>query len=79
MVRNLKNTTTSARTQLIPWQRKVAQATPATPILNAVTKRMSTPMLESDEHARKINGVFESPRAEKIPVATLYKNTNGKP
>ena len=55
--------------QLILWQRNVAHATPATPILNAVTKRISTPMLETDEQARKMNGVFESPSAEKIPVA----------
>ena len=63
----------------MPWQRKVAHATPATPIRKAVTNRISTPMLESEEQARKMNGVFESPSAEKIPVATLYRNTNGKP
>ena len=27
-----RNTTLTARTQLMPWHRKVAQATPATPI-----------------------------------------------
>ena len=68
---NRRNTTTSASTQLTPWQRNVAQATPATPMSNAVTNRMSTAMLDVDEQARKINGVFESPRAEKMPVATL--------
>ena len=66
-----KNTTTTASMQLIPWQIKVAHATPATPILNAVTNSMSIPILESDEQARKTNGVFESPSAEKIPVAIL--------
>ena len=64
-------TKATARIQLIPWQIKVAHATPATPILNAVTNSMSIPILESDEQARKINGVFESPSAEKIPVAIL--------
>ena len=53
MVRNRRNTTITASTQLTPWHRKVAQATPATPILKAVTKRMSTAMLDRDEAARK--------------------------
>ena len=53
MVRNRRNTTTSASTQLTPWHRKVAQATPATPILKAVTKRISTAILERDDAARK--------------------------
>ena len=71
MVRNRRNTTTIASTQLTPWHRKVAQATPATPIWNTVTNRMSTAMLEREDAARKQKGVLESPRAEKIPVATL--------
>ena len=66
-----RKTTTSASTQLTPWHKNVAHATPATPMLNAVTNRISTAMLEVDEHARKINGVLESPSAEKMPVATL--------
>ena len=41
------------------WQRKVAHATPATPILNAVTKSISTPMLDTDEKAKKMNGGFQ--------------------
>ena len=45
--------------QLMLWQRKVAHATPATPILNAVTKSISTPMLDTDEQARKMNGGFQ--------------------
>ena len=49
----------------------VAQATPATPILNTVTNKISAPILAIEEQAKKINGVFESPKAEKIPVATL--------
>ena len=53
MVRNRRNTTITASTQLTPWHRKVAQATPATPILKAVTKRMSTAMLDREEAARK--------------------------
>ena len=53
MVRNRRNTTTTASMQLTPWHRKVAQATPATPIWKAVTKRISTAMLLRDEAARK--------------------------
>ena len=64
-------TTVTARMQLTPWQRKVAHATPATPIWNAATNRISTAMLAVDEAARKKNGVLESPSAEKIPVDTL--------
>ena len=37
----------------------------------AVTNRISTAMLEVEDAARKRKGVLESPRAEKIPVATL--------
>ena len=64
-------TTATASTQLMPWHRKVAQATPATPILKAVTNRMSTAMLLKEDTARKIKGVLLSPRAEKTPVAML--------
>ena len=66
-----RKTTTSASTQLTPWHKNVAHATPATPISNAVTNRISTAMFDVDEQARKINGVLESPSAEKMPVATL--------
>ena len=68
---NRRKTTSTASTQLTPWHRKVAQATPATPILKAVTNRMSIPMFAVEEMARKMNGVLESPSAEKIPVAML--------
>ena len=53
MVASRRNTKISASTQLTPWHRKVAQATPATPIWKAVTKRISTAMLEVEEAARK--------------------------
>lgn len=53
------------------WHKNVAHATPAIPILKALTKRMSIAMLLVDDMARKIKGVLESPMAEKIPVATL--------
>ena len=66
-----RKTTRTASTQLIPWHKKVAQATPATPISKAVTKRMSARILLVEEQARKMKGVRESPRAEKIPVETL--------
>ena len=66
-----RNTNTSASTQLTPWHRNVAHATPSTPMPNAVTNRISTAMFERDEAMRKKNGVLESPSAEKIPVATL--------
>jgi len=39
--------------------------------LKAATNKISTPIFETEEIARKINGVFESPRAVKIPVETL--------
>lgn len=69
------NTTTIARTQLTPWHRKVAHATPSTPLVkigeSAVTNRMSIPILAREENIRKRKGVLESPRAAKMPVATL--------
>lgn len=49
----------------------VAHATPAIPILNALTKIISTKIFVTEDTARKIKGVFESPRAENIPVAIL--------
>ncbi len=57
--------------QLTPWQRKVAHATPATPMENAFTNKISTATFAADDTARNRNGVPESPRAEKIPVAIL--------
>ena len=69
--RTRRATTHRESTQLTPWHKNVAQATPATPMLNAVTNRISTAILDVDEQARKINGVLESPSAEKMPVATL--------
>ena len=59
------------RMQLTPWQIKVAYATPATPIVKIFTNIMSTIILALEEAARKMKGVFESPNAEKIPVAIL--------
>lgn len=40
MRRSRQNTTSTASTQLTPWHKKVAQATPATPMSKVVTKRM---------------------------------------
>ena len=68
---SLLRTTMTASMLLIPWQMNVAQATPSTFIPNAVTNRISTPMLIVDDAARKIKGVLESPRAENIPVEML--------
>ena len=68
---SLRITKNSASTQLTPWHRKVAQATPATPILKAVTNRISIKMLDSEEQARKMKGVLESPMAEKMPSEIL--------
>ena len=65
------STNSSASTQLTPWHRKVAQATPATPMWKAFTKSMSMKMLDVEEAARKKNGVRESPSAENTPVAML--------
>ena len=65
------NTRITDRIQLIPWQMKVAHATPAIPIEKTFTKRMSTRILAVEEKARNINGVFESPSAENIPVDIL--------
>ena len=50
---SLRKITTIARIQLTPWQRKVAHATPATPILKPVTNQISTAILEVEEAARK--------------------------
>ena len=66
-----RSTTATASTQLTPWHRKVAQATPATPIRNTVTNRMSTAILAVEEAAKNRKGVRESPRAEKIPLEML--------
>ncbi len=55
----------------MPWQIKVAHATPAIPIENTLTNKISTNILAVEEKARKIKGVLESPSAEKIPVAIL--------
>jgi len=38
---------------------------------NDFTNIISTRIFEMDDAAKKKNGVFESPRAEKIPVAIL--------
>ena len=65
------NTNIIAKMQLIPWQINVAHATPATPRLNAVTNKISIKIFAVDEQTRNIKGVFESPSAEKIPVAML--------
>ena len=66
-----RRTVMTASTQLTPWHRNVAQATPATPIWSPATNQMSMAIFVSDEATRKINGVRESPRAEKIPVEIL--------
>ena len=66
-----KATVVRASTQLTPWHRNVAQATPATPILKAVTKRISIPILAREDTARNRKGVLLSPRAEKMPVEML--------
>ena len=68
---NRRMTTATASTQLTPWHRNVAQATPATPILKTVTKKISTAMLLKEDAARNTKGVLLSPRAEKTPVAIL--------
>ena len=49
----------------------VAHATPAIPILNTATNNISTNIFDTEEIAKKINGVLESPNAENIPVETL--------
>ena len=51
--RSRRKTFHTARIQLTPWQRKVAQATPATPIRKAVTNRISMKILAVEEAARK--------------------------
>ena len=68
--RRLKISSTE-QMQLTPWQKKVAQATPATPICNVFTNSRSVRIFAVEEKARNKNGVLESPRAEKIPVAIL--------
>ena len=46
-------TARTARIPLIPWQRKVAHATPATPILKTETNKISTPIFDNEEAARE--------------------------
>ena len=46
-----------------PWAIRVAQATPATPMLNLITKSRSRTMLVSADTIRKRRGVLLSPRA----------------
>ena len=71
ILRKRRNTTVIARIQLTPWHRKVAQATPSTPMPRPATNKMSMPILLTEEQAKKRKGVLESPRAEKMPVAML--------
>ena len=71
MPRRRRSTASTARTQLTPWHRKVAQATPATPMSKAVTKRISTPMLDTEEMARNQKGVLLSPRARMMAATIL--------
>ena len=58
-----------ARTQLTPWHKNVAQATPATPILKTVTNRMSNNIARDEVAKNKWR--LESPRAVKIFVDIL--------
>ncbi len=66
-----RNTVKTARTQLKPWQRKVAHATPATPMPKNFTNRISIRIFAEEDRARNKNGDLESPSAEKIPLDTL--------
>lgn len=65
------NTMIRDKTQLAPWQRKVAQATPETPMEKYLTNKTSAKIFALEDAARKRKGVLESPSAEKIPVAML--------
>ena len=69
--RTRRATTHRESTQLTPWHKKVAQATPATPRSKAATNSTSTAMFAVEEPARNRNGVRLSPSAVKMPVATL--------
>ena len=71
MVFSRRSRASTASTQLTPWQRKVAQATPSTPMPKHWTNTTSRKMLAVEEAARKRKGVRESPMAEKMPVAIL--------
>ena len=68
---SLLNRVTNASIDETPCARNVAHATPATPMSSAVTDTTSSTILPSDEKIRKYSGVFESPRAVKIPVHML--------
>ena len=71
MRERVRNSASTASTQLTPWHRKVAHATPATPMLKAVTNSTSSAILAMEEAARNRKGVRESPREAKMPVAML--------
>ena len=59
----LRNITSRDATAHIPWAISVAQATPATPMLNWITKSKSSTILVRLEIIRKIKGVLLSPWA----------------
>ena len=50
---NLIHIVRTARIQLIPWHKKVAHATPATPMRKAFTNRISTRIFDVEDAARK--------------------------
>ena len=59
--RTRRATTHRESTQLTPWHRKVAQATPATPISKAATNSTSRPILLRTETIRQYSAVWLSP------------------
>ena len=62
-----------------PCAINVAQATPETPRFVNLTRMQSSITLKTDDKIKKKRGVYESPKAVKMPVQILYKNKKIRP
>ena len=63
----------------IPWAMSVAQATPATPRCQCVTRIQSSQTLKTDEKIRKYRGTRDLPRALNMADRTEYMKRKGSP
>ena len=67
------------RTAAIASESTVANAAPATPVLNTITNSRSRPMFSRLHSTRKISGVLESPSALKMENGVKYAETAIRP
>ncbi len=63
----------------MPCAISVAHATPATPIVNSFTKKISSAMLNNEEKINRYNGIWDFPSALNMADKILYINRNGSP